>query len=125
MVVGLAALALILQGLSLFAPMARLSPAEAAFVQLSSLPGANNAGTILCLNVGAEDAGTAPVHHHPSGACPMCQLIGCSLAGADAPAKPLLLDQRVAYALQLLQADSAPRAALLIAAKPRGPPALA
>lgn len=125
-VVGFAALALILQGLSLFTPAARLSSAEAAFAALSSLPGAASAGTILCLNGGADDGSSkAPVHHHDSGACPMCQLIGCSLAGAPAPAPLLRLEQRLAFALPLPLGETAPRAPPRIAAKPRGPPALA
>ncbi len=84
-VVGFAALALILQGLSLFTPMTRLSPAEAAFAALSSLPGAAGAGTILCLNVGADDgSGKAPVHHHDFRAPARC----ASSSVAAWPARP-------------------------------------
>jgi hypothetical protein len=121
MVVGLAAIALVLQGLSLFAPrMPALSPIEAAFSVLANLPGAGSAGTILCLNGDEAFNGKTPVHHHDSGSRPLCQIIGFSLAGAH-EAEPLVLPmQRLSGVLRVPMRESAPRAPPHISARPRG-----
>ncbi len=119
-VVGLAALALILQGLSLFVPSARLSPAEAAYQVLASLPGASTAAPILCLNVDGD--GKTPVHHHDLGSCPMCQLVGASLAGAPEAPGVAVFAPRLLGVLSAVAQKAAPRAPPHLAANPRGPP---
>ncbi len=125
MVVGFAALALILQGLSLFVPRGATSPAEAAFSVLASLPGASSAGTILCLNVADDDSsGKGPVHRHDPGACPMCQIVGASLAAVAATGQLLAPTSRESHALAIPRHESAPRAPPHFASSPRGPPAI-
>ncbi len=125
MVVGFAALALILQGLNLFSPSARLSPVEAALAFLSDLPGAATAGTILCLNVDGQDfAGKAPAHNHDSGSCPMCQIVGFSLAGAPEQGQLVTPAQVLSDVPAIRARQSAPRAPPHFASSPRGPPAL-
>jgi hypothetical protein len=118
-VVGLAALALILQGLSLFVPNARLSPAEAAYKALAGLAGVSDATPILCLNVDGD--GKTPVHHHESN-CPMCQLVGSSLAGASEVPGVVVPAPRLHGVLSAIARTTAPRAPPRIAANPRGPP---
>jgi hypothetical protein len=119
-VVGLAALALVLQGLSLFVSSAQLSPAEAAFEVLAGLPGVSIATPILCLNVDGD--GKTPVHRHDTSSCPMCQLVGASLAGApDAPGV-MVPATRLLGVLAIAAPESAPRAPPHFAANPRGPP---
>ena len=123
-VAGLAVVALILQGLSLFAPASRVeSQAKAALVALSSLPGAEQAGTILCLN--AEDgdfSGKTPLHRHDAGDCPMCQLVGGALAAVAATGALPTPTPRESAALAIPRFESAPRAPPHSASRPRGPP---
>ena len=121
----MAGFALILQGLSLFTPHARLSTTQAALAVLAELPGAASAGTILCLNNDDEDfSGKPPVHGHDSGACPMCQILGFSLAGAPEAVQIVMPAPVVAGALPINRHAIAPRAPPRIAARPRGPPAI-
>jgi hypothetical protein len=124
-VAGLAVVALILQGLSLFAPHARAKTSvEAAFAALSGLPGVEKSGTILCLN--AEDgdpSGKNPVHRHDSGDCPMCQIVGASLA-AVAAASEALTPPLESVAVAIPPRETAPRAPPHFASSPRGPPIL-
>jgi len=125
-VAGLAIVALILQGLSLFAPTSRIkTPVEAALAALSGLPGVENAGTILCINADDGDfSGKAPVHRHDPSACPMCQLVGASLAGVlIAVALPMQAPTQ-SRALAIPRRESAPRAPPHFASSPRGPPAI-
>jgi hypothetical protein len=124
-VLWLAVTALILQSLNLFAPqMCALSPVEAAFAVLADLPGAAAAGTILCLNGDEAFNGKAPVHNHDSGSCPMCQIIGFSLAGAP-EAEPLVLPtQRLSGVVAVPARAAAPRAPPHLSARPRAPPAI-
>ena len=123
-VAGLAVVALILQGLSLFAPASRVeSQAKAALVALSSLPGAEQAGTILCLNADDGDSsGKTPVHRHDSGDCPMCQIVGASLAALAATGALLAPPPRESVVLASLLFEPAPRAPPHFASSPRGPP---
>ena len=124
-VAGMAFVALILHGLSLFAPHARLSAAQAALAVLADLPGAESAGTILCLNASDDDfSGKTPVHGHDSGACPMCQIVGFSLAGASGVSALVTPAPSVSGAPAILLREIAPRAPPRIAARPRGPPIL-
>ncbi len=119
-------LALILQGLSLFAPHIRLSTAQAALAALGDLPGAASSGTILCLNNSDEDfSGKAPVHHHDSGSCPMCQIVGAGLAGAPEAGPFVTPLPALSGAPAVFERDSAPRAPPRRAASPRWPPILA
>jgi len=121
----MAIIALILQGLSLFTPHAGLSKAQAALAVLAELPGAASAGTILCLNNDDEDfSGKLPVHGHDSGACPMCQILGFSLAGAPEAVQIVLPAPVVVGALAINRHEIAPRAPPRIAARPRGPPVI-
>ncbi len=126
MVTGLAVVALILQGLSLFAPAARVkTPVEAALAVLSGLPGAENAGTILCINADDGDfSGKTPIHRHDPGDCPMCQIVGASLAAVAATGQLLAPAPRESHALAIPPRESAPRAPPHFASSPRGPPAI-
>jgi hypothetical protein len=125
-VAGLAVVALILQGLSLFAPTSRVkSQVETALAALASLPGAAQAGTILCLN--AEDgdfSGKAPVHRHDSGDCPMCQVVGGALAAVAASVALLTPPPLESAVLAPPPFESAPRAPPHSASRPRGPPSI-
>jgi hypothetical protein len=123
-VAGLAVVALILQGLSLFAPMSRAkTPVETALAALSSLPGAQQAGTILCLNADDGDSsGKTPVHRHDSGDCPMCQIVGASLAALTATGALLAPPPRESVALAIPPGETARRAPPHFASSPRGPP---
>ena len=124
MVACLAVVALILQGLSLFAPASRAKTSvETALAALSGLPGAQQAGTILCLNADDGDSsGKTPVHRHNSGDCPMCQIIGASLAALAATGALLAPPPRESVALEILTVEPAPRAPPHFASSPRGPP---
>jgi hypothetical protein len=124
MVAGLAVVALILQGLSLFAPAPRAkSLAETALAALSGLTGAEQAGTILCLNADDGDfSGKTPVHRHDSGDCPMCQIVGVSLAAVAATSALLAPPPRESAALAIPPFEPAPRAPPHFASSPRGPP---
>jgi hypothetical protein len=125
MFAGFAAIALVLQGLSFYAPRQHaLSPAEAAYAVLTDLPGAASAGTIICLNGDEDFDGKAPVHNHGSGSCPMCQIIGFSLVGAPG-AEPLVLPTWCKSQVVTVPArDAAPLAPARISGRPRAPPAI-
>jgi hypothetical protein len=123
---GLAVAAMILQGLSFFAPPSRgKAQARAALAALSSLPGAELAGTILCLNGDDGDfSGQKPVHRHDPGDCPMCQIVGASLAAGAATAEPSPPPARESLAPAIPPGETAPRAPPHFASSPRGPPAI-
>lgn len=125
-VAGMAVVALILQGLSLFAPTFRVkTPVEAALAALSGLPGAEKAGTILCINADDGDfSGKTPVHRHDPGACPMCQIVGASLAAVAATSQLPTPAPSESHALAIPRRESAPRAPPHFASSPRGPPAI-
>jgi hypothetical protein len=126
MVAGLAVVALILQGLSLFAPTAPAkTPVEAALAALSGLPGAEKAGIILCINADDGDfSGKTPVHRHDPGDCPMCQIVGASLAGGAETGQLLAPAPSESHSLAIPRRESAPRAPPHFAASPRGPPVI-
>jgi hypothetical protein len=125
-VAGLGVVALILQGLSLFSPTVRAkTPVERALAALSGLPGAELAGTILCLNGGDGDfSGKSPVHRHDPGDCPMCQIFGGALAAVAATGEPAPPAPRESVALAIPPRETAPRAPPYSAARPRGPPSI-
>jgi hypothetical protein len=125
-VAGLAVVALILQGLSLFAPPSRANTlVEAAVAALSRLPGAELAGTILCLNGDDGDfSGQKPVHRHDAGDCPMCQIVDASLAAVAATAEPSPPPPRDSAASAVPPRETAPRAPPHFASSPRGPPSI-
>jgi hypothetical protein len=120
---------LILQGLSLFTPSSRVeSQVRSAFAALSSLPGAEQAGTILCLNAqtSSEDgdsSGKAPVHRHDPGDCPMCQTVGCALAAVAAKVESSPPAPRE-LAPGFPPFETAPSAPPHYASSPRGPPSV-
>jgi hypothetical protein len=117
LVVCLAALALILQGLSLFA-------------QSSAAPGPGSAGATPSVHQAMVNCplhntgGKAPIHRDDSGGCPMCQTLGFALAGAPAIALAPLSSERLLGILAIPVAEFPPREKTRYAAHPRGPPAL-
>ncbi|WP_294541668.1 DUF2946 family protein [uncultured Rhodoblastus sp.] len=125
-VAGLAVVVLILQGLSLFAPPSRAkTPAEPALAAFSGLPGAELAGTILCLNGDEGDfSGKRPVHRHDPGDCPMCQIVGASLAAVAASGEPSAPPPRESAEPAIPPGEAAPRAPPHFASSPRGPPSI-
>jgi hypothetical protein len=68
--------------------------------------------------------GKGPAHHDDAGGCPMCQAIGCALAGAPAIDMVALPDERLIGILSVSVAIFPSREKLSLAANPRGPPAL-
>ena len=116
-VVCLAALALILQGLSLFAQSpAALGPGSA--VAMASV----HQAMVNCpLN---KTGGKAPVHRDDSGGCPMCQTLGFALPGAPVIALAPLSCERLLGILAIPIQAFPPREKTRYAADPRGPPAL-
>jgi hypothetical protein len=129
-VAGFAVAALILQSLTLFAPAARgNAPVDAALAALSSLPGTKLAGLILCITADDGDLsgkapGKPPIHRHDPAACPMCQTLGCGLAGAQAIDLDTLYRERLLGILSIPALGIPPRQRARYAAHPRGPPLL-
>jgi|GEM_PF-5823345 len=117
LVVCLAALALILQGLSLFA-------------QSSAAPGPGYAGATPSVHHTMVNCplhtpgGKAPVHRDDSGGCPMCQTLGFALPGAPVIALAPLSCERLLGILAIPIQAFPPREKTRYAADPRGPPAL-
>ena len=117
LVVCLAALALILQGLSLFA-------------QSSAAPGPGYAGATPSVHQAMvncplhKPGGKAPVHRDDSGGCPMCQTLGFALPGAPVIALAPLSCERLLGILAIPIQAFPPREKTRYAADPRGPPAL-
>lgn len=128
-VAHIVAVALVLQGLSLFSPTARAkTPAEAALAALSSLPGATLAGFILCIDGDDDFSGKAPgkppVHRHDPAACPVCLTFGCALAGAQALDLDTLYRERLLGILSISALEVLAPQRARSAAQPRGPPLL-
>ena len=123
-VAGLAALAFLAQGLTLFVPSpGALSPAAAAIAELTQIAGAADGGPIICLDAnGAGDAGHAPIHRHDGGDCPLCQNFGHAMAGAAFAGCLISPVAAVSRAIPRLAGDVAPRAPPRWDSRPRGPP---
>jgi hypothetical protein len=112
LVVCLAALAFILQGLSLFAQR----PAA-----LGATPSVHQAMVNCPLH---KAGGKAPVHRDDSGGCPMCQTLGFALPGAPGIALVPLSSERLLGILAIPVHAFPPREKTRYAAHPRGPPIL-
>jgi hypothetical protein len=117
-VVCLAALALMLQGLSLFAQ----SPTALGPVSASAAPSVHQAMVNCPLH---KSSGEAPVHRDDSGGCPMCRTLGFALPGAPVIALAPLTSERLLGILAIPVHAFPPREkARYAAAHPRGPPIL-
>jgi hypothetical protein len=116
-VVFLVAFAFVLQGLGLFAQGARaFSPAR--LVATSSTLEA----MAICLH--RDAGGETPVHRDDSGGCPICQTLGCALAGAPMLDLDALCCERLLGILSIPALDIPERQRARYAAHPRGPPSL-
>ncbi len=113
LVVCLAALALILQGLSLFAQSSRVFG-----------PGAPSIHQAMVNCPLHKTGGKTPGHHDDSGGCPMCQTLGFVLAGAPVIALAALSSERLLGILAIPIQAFPRREKTRYAAHPRGPPAL-
>jgi hypothetical protein len=110
-------LALILQGLSLFA-------------QSSAALGPGSAGAASSVHQAMvncplhKTGGKTPVHSGDSGGCPLCQTLGFALAGAPVIALMALSCERLLGILAIPRQAFPPREKTRYAAHPRGPPTL-
>ncbi len=110
-------MALILQGLSLFAQgSAALGPGSAG-----AMPSIHQAMVNCPLH---KSGGKAPGHRDDSGGCPMCQTLGFALPGAPAIALAPLPSERLLGILAIPLQPFPPREKTRYAAHPRGPPIL-
>jgi hypothetical protein len=110
-------MALILQGLSLFA-------------QSSAVLGSGSTGTTPSVHQAMvncplhKSGGKAPDHRDDSGGCPMCQTLGFALTGAPVIALAPPSSERLLGILAIPIQAFPPREKTRYAAHPRGPPAL-
>lgn len=72
----------------------------------------------------ARDSGKAPGSSHESGGCPMCQMLGCALAGAPAAGLVVRSNERLIGLLSAPAPAMPPRAPPREDSRPRGPPVL-
>jgi hypothetical protein len=113
-VVFLAAFAFLLQGLGLFAQSARATAGETSSIQEAMADCPHHQHT----------SGKAPVQRDDSGGCPMCQALGCALAGAQALDLDTLCCERLLGILSIPATEIPERQRARYAAHPRGPPLL-
>ena len=111
----LTALVFILQSVGLFMAPERVAPAAAATAQ----PAVNL--TVDCAHHHSQ--GKAPDHAR-SHACPMCQTLGCALAGASLPAQVGRAGARLIGLLAIPASHLPPPAPSLQTPPARGPPVL-
>lgn len=124
-IAGLAALALVLQGLTLYAPRAAAEAPYGFIAALSKTLGLAEGATVLCVaDAGLASDGQTPSHRHNSSDCPMCQTIGAALPGASLIASLALPAAFAAPRAPIMAAQAAPRASPHFAVSPRGPPIL-
>jgi hypothetical protein len=112
----LTALVFVLQSVGLFMAPARVAPAAAEAGQLAM------AWTVDCAHHHSQ--GEAPDHAR-SHACPMCQTLGCALAGAALPAQVGSAGARLIGLLAIPAPRLPPPAPPLQTPPARGPPVLA
>jgi hypothetical protein len=111
--VRLMAFVFALQSVGLFLAPARTAPAAEAGMAEMAMPD--------CPHHNQQGKGH---DHGSSDSCPLCQNLGCALAGVPSPDLVARANQRLIGVLALPAAQLSPRAPPLQSPPPRGPPVL-
>jgi hypothetical protein len=113
----LMAFVFVLQSIGLF-----LAPARPASAEMGAeMAGASAMAMPDCPHHHAQGKGGG---HGSSDSCPMCQMLGCALAGAPLPALVAGVNERLLVILSIPATSLSPRAPPLQSPPPRGPPIL-